>query len=543
VPLTDPQTQKWDVIIVGTGMGGSVLGHALARAGKKVLFCEQGLAMGNSNINKGRYAETTFANGSLSKSQRRSILRHSARNSEAVEDISYPRPRHFVPFIGAGSGGSTALFGMALERLFPCDFFPKDNFRHALNANLPESWPITYEDLQPYYALAEKLFRVRGTKDPLRKEQDLTTYLEPPSLSEEGQELYRVLGGKGLHPYRLPLACEYVSDCECCQGFLCAKNCKNDCYKICLEPAIEQFEALLIDECEVLKLEADRQSVTGVVCQWLDKKITLEAPIVVLAAGALKTPAILLNSASPMWPDGLANDSGLVGKNLMRHLIDLYVVFPKAARQHSPMKELAFNDLYRVDGEKFGSVQTFGAMPPAEIITADLEQQLADRSLPFATSIFHRLRPIINSALTRFFTGKTILASILEDLPYSDNQVSLVNSPEAYQPRLRFRYRLTEYDRQRTKQFRERVRAALKPYRTVLIKQAENNERIAHACGTCRFGSDPGTSVLDPTNRAHALTNLYVVDSSFFPSSGGTNPALTIAANALRVADHLIYER
>jgi choline dehydrogenase-like flavoprotein len=542
VPLTDPQGQKWDIIIVGTGMGGSVLGHALARAGKKVLFCEQGLGMGNFNINKGRYAETTFAPSTLSKSQRSNILRHSARNSEAVEDISYRHPRHFVPFIGVGSGGSTGLFGMALERLFPCDFFPKDNFRHAPNANLPESWPITYEDLQPYYALAEKLFRVRGTTDPLRKEPDLTTYLEPPSLSEEGQELYRVLDGKGLHPYRLPLACEYVSDCECCQGFLCAKNCKNDCYKICLKPAIEQFGALLIDQCEVLKLKADRQRVTGIVCQWLGRRMTLEAPIVVLAAGALKTPAILLNSASPMWPDGLANDSGLVGKNLMRHLIDLYVVFPKTAGQHSPMKELAFNDLYSVDGEKFGSVQTFGSMPPAEIITADLEQQFADSSLPFAPSIFHRLRPIINSALTRFFTGKTILASILEDLPYSDNQVRIVNSPAADQPRLSFRYRLTEYDRQRIKRFREQVRIALKPYRAFLIKQAENNERMAHACGTCRFGTDPAASVLDPMNRAHALTNLYVVDSSFFPSSGGINPALTIAANALRVADHLIHE-
>ena len=126
----------------------------------------------------------------------------------------------------------------------------------------------------------------------------------------------------------------------------------------------------------------------------------------------------------------------------------------------------------------------------------------------------------------------------MEDLPYSDNRVlPAVDGPAGA---VHITYRLRDQDRVRIARFRSLMKTALKPLRWRLIKQAENNQRIAHVCGTCRFGNDPKTSVLDQNNRCHDLDNLYVVDSSFFPSSGGTNPSLTIAANALRVADQLV---
>ena len=151
MPFNDSRDQ--DVIVVGTGMGGSVLGYALARAGKRVLFCEQGLLTSNPAINKGCYAESTFPTGVVSASEHSELLRRAARYNKEIEDVSYSKPKRFVPFIGAGTGGSTGLFGMALERLFPCDFFPKRNFRDAPNTTLPERWPITYEDLSPYYKI------------------------------------------------------------------------------------------------------------------------------------------------------------------------------------------------------------------------------------------------------------------------------------------------------------------------------------------------------------------------------------------------------
>ena len=540
MPPIDPEKEHWDVIIVGTGMGGATLGYALARAGKRVLFCEQGIATCNEGVTKGGYAETVSYTTPLTKSERNKIWRLSGRCIEEIEDVSHSRRRRFTPFIGTATGGSSALYGMALERLFPSDFTPKINYQDDTTSTLPETWPITYEDLRPYYTEAEKLFRVRGTVDPIRDVKDSTSYLDPPPLSKGGDEFRQFLLGKGFHPYRLPLACDYVDDCECCQGYLCAKNCKNDSSKICLIPAIEKFGAQLLEECEVQKLEADHQRTTGILCQWRNRQMTLHASLIVLAAGALRSPAILLNSSTPLWPKGLANSSGLVGKNLMRHLIDLYVLTPKSTRHTTPMKELAFNDFYQVNGHKFGSVQTFGAIPPAQVITAPIERKIAECHLRIAAPALQWLRPIINTALTKFFSNKFIMASILEDLPYADNQVTISKSSETVKPKVRIEYHLKSYDKKRIRQFRKRIRTAFRPYGVSLVKQAGNNERIAHACGTCRFGSDPKSSVLDPFNRAHDLRNLYVVDASFFPSSGGINPALTIAANALRVADSII---
>jgi choline dehydrogenase-like flavoprotein len=132
-----------------------------------------------------------------------------------------------------------------------------------------------------------------------------------------------------------------------------------------------------------------------------------------------------------------------------------------------------------------------------------------------------------------------VLATIAEDLPYRDNRVfDQVGTGDAV-----LHYRISDYDRLRIAALRNRMRAALAPLPFRVIRQAENNERLAHACGTCRFGDDPRSSVLDRDNRAHGVANLFVLDASFFPSSGGTNPALTIAANALRVARHLAGDR
>jgi choline dehydrogenase-like flavoprotein len=132
-----------------------------------------------------------------------------------------------------------------------------------------------------------------------------------------------------------------------------------------------------------------------------------------------------------------------------------------------------------------------------------------------------------------------VLATTLEDLPYAGNRVQLAEGALSDTSAIRMHYAIAAYDRERIAEFRRVMKATLEPKRMRLVKQAENNQRLAHACGTCRFGTDPTTSVLDAHNRVHDLDNLFVVDSSFFPSSGGTNPSLTVAANALRVAHAL----
>ncbi len=531
-----PETQEWDVIVIGSGMGGATLGYALAKAGRRVLFCEQGrAAREDEQALCGAYAETFFPTPEVPQAQHAEILARAGRGWQNVEDVSAARPRSFTPFIGAGAGGSTALYGMAMERLFPADFSPRQHHDDAASS-LPAHWPIAYATLKPYYAQAEHLYRVRGEADALRA-GEAPDYLTPPALNPVSQALYDDFAAKGLHPYHLPLACEYLPGCQGCQGYLCPRPCKNDSARICLQPALREHGARLLAECRVIKLEASREAVKGVLCDWRGRSLRLRGRVIVLAAGALATPRLLQASASPLWPQGLANDSGLVGRNLMRHFVDLYVLWPQAARgARGNLKELAFNDLYQTDGRKLGSVQSFGLLPPVAMLTASLLDDMRHGALPWAGRLLRPLAPVLRRVLTGKFAGSVVLASIMEDLPYRDNQVLA----EEHSDTIRLRYRISAHDRERIAFMRARMDAILKPRRYLLLKQAENNQQLAHVCGTCRFGDDPRDSVLDANNRAHGLANLYVVDASFFPSSGGTNPSLTIAANALRVAEHIL---
>lgn len=537
----DVTQKKWDFIIVGTGMGGATLGYALAKAGKSVLFCEKGRDLRSSDALRGRRLKELCEPETIRGASREDYFSRAGRSTLTLADAD---GRHVVePLIGCGTGGSTALFGMILERLFPSDFQPRANF--PLNhdgASLPERWPIQFADLLTYYEAAEKLYRVKGTPDPLAKQKP-KGFMPSPPLSPVSRELFDFFKTKGCHPYQVPRSFENVPGCESCMGYLCPQNCKNDSARICLEPALQQHGAVLIDRCEVEKLQADRSQVTGVICMRQGERLKLQARTVILAAGALVTPAILLNSVSPVWPQGLANDSGMVGRNLMRHLVDLYVIWPKQdPRSTLDVKEIAFNDFYAVDGEKLGTVQSFGKMFPAMILTSQLETQIRQSALSAFLPLFRLARPVTQRIIDRYFGKSIVFASLLEDLPYASNCVYLPKAPAGTHAlsSLGLDYRISQHDLHRLNEMRRRMKTLLKPYRTLTLQTSSNNGMMAHVCGTVRFGDDPKTSVLDSTNRAHGIGNLYVVDGSFFPSSTGTNPALTIAANALRVSEKIL---
>jgi len=529
-------SQEWDVLVIGAGLAGATIGYKLARLGRRVLFCEKGLAKPDGTPRYvGDYAETSFPDVQAPALRHAACLRKAGRCWDEWVDVSGERERTFIPFIGAGGGGSSALYGMAMERLFPSDFTPRRNFAEAAESTLPESWPITYEDLAPFYDEAEALYRVRGSRDPLRHESALGPLLVPAALSPAGRQLWSVLEQEGLHPYRLPMACEHVSNCQGCQGYLCPRDCKNDGGRTCLTPAITRYGAALLDECEVERLEATEDRIIAVECHRRGQRFRLRAKRYVLAAGALATPCILLRSRSDQWPAGLANRSGLVGRNLMRHFVDLYLIKPRLpGTLENRHKEIAFSDFYETDRGKLGSVQSFGRLPPADVLIASLEKDAYDKGRKWLVPLVHLAGRIARPIVRAMVNNSVVLAAVTEDLPYHRNRVFLDASGRPI-----LDYRISPHDAKRIETMRAYLRAILRHHGGRLIRQAENNERIAHACGTCRFGKDPRESALDPYNRAHGLANLYVVDSSFFPSSGGVNPALTIVANALRVATHL----
>lgn len=526
MPLQELKETKWDVVVIGTGMGGATLGYALAKAGKKVLFCERGHSSLLEGALRGHYAEDDPLYGKNSGISSTELFERAGRYSKEWIDIAR-RGVKFVPFIGSGTGGSSALYGAVMERFSPNDF--------------KKQWPITYAQLAPYYEAAEQLYGVRGDEDPLL-ENEHRGYVSPhfSGLSPVGKELHSFFKRKGLHPYIPPMACgDPIDKLSSCQGYLCADGCKNDSAKMCLKPAIEKYGARLVDRCEVVRMEATATNVTGVVCNWNGEHIVLYADTYILAAGALETPLILARSSSPSWPHGLANSSGLVGKNLMRHFVDLWLIFTKA-RPEPELKEVSFNDLYEDRGVKLGSVQSFGSLPSARIVTESLIQDLRDSHFFFLAPLLRVVRPVAIGVLSWIFSRTVVLATIIEDFPQEDNHIDM-SFPEKSMPS--FYYHIKKTEMVRINAMRKRMRTIIKPYKHLLLKEAQNNVRLAHVCGTCRFGDDPNTSVLDRNNRAHEVGNLYVVDSSFFPTSGGTNFALTIAANALRVADSIVLEK
>lgn len=523
----------WDVIVVGTGMGGGTLGQSLARSGRKVLFIEKGRSTlpGTAGTIRSSMPEVADPVACRSTDGYFDALARAGRTTDEIEDISGRIPRRFMPLLGSGTGGSSALYGMVCERLFARDFAPRQDFPDAGESTVPDVWPITYEEMSSWYEAAEKLLGVRGHRDPLRPEVT-TPLLEAPPFSAANQPLVDYLQGRGFHPYHLPMACDYTDQCVTCQSYLCGQACKRDAARNGVQPAVVEHGARLLAECRVVRLDADQKNVRNVICDSQFGALKFRAKVVVLAAGALVTPVLLLNSRSAEWPGGLANGSDWVGRNLMRHLIDLIEIWPRRDfRTLDQNKEIGLNDFYFWEGQKFGAVQSFGAMPPMEILT----------SRPgWSPKLMRAMNPAVRRVYERFFNGGLVLAAMMEDLPYLDNRVLPhdQNTQDGRQ-RMRIQYRWHASETARRSAYLRHLKEVFEPFRTLTLRGAEDNRALAHVCGTCRFGTDPRTSVLNPQNRAHEVENLYVVDSSFFPSSAGVNPSLTIAANALRVASHI----
>lgn len=514
----DPERLLWDVAVVGAGMGGAAAGYALAKAGHSVIFLEKGEAAFPG-------ADGTLGLAHESPAER---LRKGCWPTRLTGRTDAVEARFFAP-LGCGAGGSTLLYAAALERFEPSDFAGPPDPR-----GLSHAWPVSFDEMRPYYREAERLFQVRGTPDPLHAGEggDL---LEPPPLNPCDQHFLDSFKAGGLHPYRLHVSYGYQPGCRECGGFICPRNCKVDARNACVDPALRTGRAQLLDRCEVERLEADASAVRSIACRREGRALSIRARIVLLAAGALFSPVLLLRSAGPHWPQGLANGSGLVGRNLMFHVSDLLAVWPRGRyAMHGARKTLAFRDLYGYRDVKLGSIQSTGFTAGYGNIVHFLKGEFDRSRWRWLKPVRPLLRiPAVAAAL--LFGRATIFATIMEDLPYRENRVV----PDPQEPSgMRFEYTVHPELRQRVRLFRKLYREALARHR-LLVLSPEVSLNYGHPCGTCRFGADPGSSVLDAHNRAHEVDNLYVVDASFMPSSGGANPSLTIAANALRVAAHV----
>lgn len=341
------------------------------------------------------------------------------------------------------------------------------------------------------------------------------------------------LRARGLHPYHAPTAVDRVADCENCLGRKCPKPCKMDGRSAGVEPALATGKAALLEGAQVLRLVANGDMIDHAEVLVGGQKHRLRARRYILCGGALGSARLLLASASEAWPTGLANRSGLVGRNLMFHLNEMFAVWPKGPDE-GVTKAIALRDFYHRDGQRLGTVQAMGIRASYGEILFYLNRMLTQRGL----SGLHPAARLPAALAQRMLGGAQVFVGLMEDLPYPENRVTFDRAQPA---RLSVTYRLSDELKARRRAFRTAIRKGFRGHRRLFLGVAPELN-WGHPCGTLRFGTDPARSVLRPDCRSHDVTNLWSADAGFMPTSMGVNPGLTVAANALRVARGILTE-
>jgi choline dehydrogenase-like flavoprotein len=509
----------YDAIIIGTGAGGGTLARHLAPSGKRLLLLERGgwLPREPQNVS----ADEVFVNG-----------RYTSKDTWRYDDgeAFQPQVHYFV-------GGATKMYGAALYRLRAEDF---GELRH--HDGISPAWPIAYDVMEPYYTMAEQYYQVHGARGEDPTEPPASAPYPFPAVSHEPriQKLSDDLAALGHHPFHAP--CGVMLDesnmpysvcmrCDDCDGFPCIVHAKSDAEVLGVRPALEHDNVELGIESEAVRLVTNDSgtAVTGVVVNRGGAEETVTADLVVVSCGAANSARLLLMSATDQHPRGLANGSDQVGRNYMFHNSQAVLAISREENPTVFQKTLGVNDFY-FSGPDFefpmGNIQMVGkSQAPMFRGEKPGETGLA----PTWT-----LKDVAKHAVDFWLST--------EDLPRPENRVSVDKDGTiviAYKstnevPKTRL------YDQLKSMLSHLGMEHHhLLPHHAYL-KNEIPVAGVAHQAGTCRFGNDPATSVLDANCKAHELDNLYVVDTSFFPSIGAVNPALTAMANALRVGDHLL---
>ena len=491
----------YSIVIVGSGFGGSMAAYALAKAGLKTLLLERG----------------SWAKRDVLDWNPRTILleqRYKSRSPIVVKqgndrDFSLLYPNEVV-------GGLSVFFGGASLRLREKDF---------------TAWPISYAELEPYYCKAEQLLEVHGESgqdicEPFRSEDYQSGSIE---LTRPAKRISAAASRLGYHPFKIPLALNFQNTvrtmcikCNTCDGFPCKIEAKNDLATTVL-PKAQRFGLEIMSGIIVTRLVHNNDRITEVEC--LDttsqRRFSIAAKVVVLSAGALHSPAILLRSNLEM-----NENHRFVGRFLMRHCSAVVTgLFPFETNPESVFhKQLCLTDFYEDFREKFGTAT--GVIQDIYTPAPEIVRHFAPWGLKWLTGVAAKY-------------AQNLLC-IAEDDPCFDNAVSLSNQRDPYGLEIvEVTYHHTRNDYGRRDYLIDLARRILREA-GALGSRIYPLSTFSHAMGTLRFGRTPQESVLDSHCQFWGFENLFVLDGSFMPTAGGVNPSLTIAANALRVADYLV---
>jgi choline dehydrogenase-like flavoprotein len=491
--------KRFDLIIVGSGAGGGTLARQLAPSGKSILILERGDWLK-------REAENWDATAVF------------VQNRYISPETWYDRDgRPFQPQVHYFVGGATKMFGAALYRLRKEDF---GELRH--HDGISPAWPISYDELEPYYARAERMYHVHGLRgrDPTEPPASGPYPCPPVSNEPRIQQLSDNLTAAGYHPF--PAPCAVMLDeqnmaystcirCQTCDGFPCLVHAKSDAETVAVRPALEFPNVTLLRNAKALKLQtnASGTTVTEVVADVAGQREVFRGDIVVVSCGAANSAKLLLMSANDKHPRGLANGSDQVGRNYMFHNSQAVLAVSLEPNPTIFQKTIALNDFYfGMDGFEYpmGNIQMIGkSLGPMYRGEKPIETALLPMGL---------LDNLARHAVDFWLTT--------EDLPDPENRVTVNQAGDltlSYTPNNQVA-RQKLYDKLKSMLGQLGMHPHHLIPRDIYMKTEIPLAGCAHQVGTCRFGADPKTSVLDVNCKAHELDNLYVVDTSFFVSIG-----------------------
>jgi choline dehydrogenase-like flavoprotein len=480
------------VAIVGSGMGGSTTAYGLAKAGIDCIVIE-----------RGDYVKKEDANWSA----REIFINQKYKPNEKWLDQN---GKEFTPGLHYIVGGNTKVYGASLPRFRESDFA---QIQHK--EGISPAWPFTYNDLEPYYCAAEQLYKVHGTtgEDPTEPKRSKPFPYPPLAHEPYIANLLERLKKAGVKPHSNSMGVDLASDgacirCGTCDGFICKLDAKSDAQTCALNPAIKTGHVKLERNLKVTKVVTNGRRVEYLLAERDGVEVKIYAKKYVLSLGAVNTAALLLRSGQ------VANSSGLVGKNFMMHNNAHIAAFDaRKTNDVTFQKTLSFSDWYFDGGNGYplGSVQLIGKV----------------QGIMMKSYVTKAPLPVLN-----YIANRSVEFVVMnEDLPSLNNRVEITKSGGIQI----FRKALN------TSAHKEMMRKTKRVLRKAgfqgIFVQPFDISMNSHQCGTSVAGIDPKKSVVDQYCKSHDLDNLYLIDGGFFPSSAAMNPALTIAAQALRVVN------
>ena len=536
---TFPTDTAVDFVVIGSGPAGASVARELTRAGFDVVMLEQGKAFGPEEMEHdelGALATGRWTNDPVTQPQ----TFRSTPNAKAT-------PRPYVQYAKA-VGGTTFHFTGNYWRFRPIDFNEFSKRGGVPGAALAD-WPITYEELEPYYTAVEWAVGVSGEVSNAPGEPARSKPFPMPPLNVHGPGVLLEAGCKklGWSSRAAPMAIlsrEYngrqpCHNCGFCLAFPCEWGAKSGANYTMVPEALRSGRCELRTQSYVRKIESDASGrVTGVIYFDKDKQeIVQRAKAVVLCANGAETPRLLLMSKSNRFPHGLANSSGVVGTNFMFNGGALSNgEFEHEINAHKgPVVTRITHELYELDPALNligGGGFDFRISVPALFRT----MEMPSTGPQWGSAFKQRMRSWFLNSLSSY--GHTT------SLPVATNSVSLdpVLKDAWGLPAMRVTFREHEHDLRLYKYFQQRGRELLTAAGAVRIHDVpirDDPGSTVHLLGTCRMGNDPKSSVVDKFHRAHDVPNLFIVDGSSFVTSGRGQPTLTIQALAFRAADHI----